>query len=80
MPANPAADRPTLDQIRTWPATVDVEQAALALGVSRSTLYKAIADDTVNVQVTTVSHRLKVITASLVALLDGQPRQDGAAA
>ena len=64
-------NRPTLDQIRKWPATVDVETAALALGVGRATLYDAIREDTAPVRVITVGKRLKVLTASLVAVLEG---------
>ena len=43
MPATIARKRPTLDQVRRWPATCTVAEAALALGVSRATLYEALA-------------------------------------
>jgi len=63
--------RPTLAEVRKWPATVDVETAAGALGVSRSTAYEAIRCGSFPVRVVTVSRRKVVITASLVALLEG---------
>jgi predicted DNA-binding transcriptional regulator AlpA len=63
--------RPTLAEVRKWPATVDVEAAASAVGVSRSTAYEAIRCGTFPVRVITVSRRKVVITASLVALLEG---------
>lgn len=65
------ARRPTLAEVRKWPATVDVETAAAAVGVSRSTAYEAIHAGTFPVKVITVSRRKVVITATLVALLEG---------
>jgi len=64
--------RPTLAQVRRWPPTTNVEDAALALGVSRATLYNAIAVGISPVETITVSHRLKVLTASLVRVLEGR--------
>jgi hypothetical protein len=61
----------TLAQVRELPAAVDVATAALALGVSRSSLYQAIAEGTAPVQVVRVGHRLKVLTASLTEVLEG---------
>ncbi len=72
MPATIARKRPTLDQVRRWPATVTVAEAALALGVSRSALYEALARGDRPVQVITVGSRLKVLTHSLVATLEGR--------
>ena len=65
------ARRLTLAEVRKLPATVDVETAAAALGVSRSTAYEAIRCNAFPVKVVTVSRRKVVITASLVALLEG---------
>ena len=46
---------PTLTEIRKWPPTCNIEDAALALGVSRSSLYMAVREGvapvTVNVPV-----------------------------
>ena len=64
------AKAPTLAQIRKWPATVDVSQAAQALGCSRSTAYAAIADGSFPAKTISVSRRLRVLTASLVRLLE----------
>jgi hypothetical protein len=64
--------RPTLAQVRRWPPTVNVETAASALGVSRAGLYEAIRDGMAPVEVITVSHRMKVLTASLLRVLEGR--------
>lgn len=63
--------RPTLAQVRRWPPTVNVEDAALALGVSRASLYNAIAADKCPVETVLVGKRRKVLTHSLVAVLGG---------
>lgn len=63
--------RLTLAEVRKLPATVDVETAAAALGVSKSTAYESIRCGTFPVKVITVSRRKVVITATLVALLEG---------
>ena len=63
--------RLTLAEVRKLPATVDVETAAAALGVSRSTAYESIRLGTFPVRVIAVSRRKVVITATLVALLEG---------
>jgi Helix-turn-helix domain len=65
----------TMKDIRDWPPTVDVGSAAQALGVSRSSLYEAIRTGRCPVRTLTVGHRRKVLTASLVAVLE----DDGAA-
>jgi hypothetical protein len=63
--------RPTLDQIRRWPASINIEDAALALGVSRSGLYAAVREGTCPVEVIRVGKRKKVLTHSLLAVLEG---------
>lgn len=67
--------RPTLDQIRRWPPAVNVEDAALALGISRSGLYAAVREGTCPVEVIKVGHRKKVLTHSLIAVLEGRGGQ-----
>lgn len=62
--------RPTLDEIRRWPATVDVTSAALAINVSRAHLYEQIKLDTAPVRTIRVGNRITVVTASILALLD----------
>jgi hypothetical protein len=49
---------------------VNVGQAATALGVSRSSLYAALARGERPVQVITVGRRMRVLTASLVNVLE----------
>lgn len=61
----------TLETVRGWPPTVDVGQAAVALGVSRASLYQAISEGVAPVQVIRVRRRMKVITSSLVRALEG---------
>lgn len=63
--------RPTLAQIRKWPASVNVADGARALGVSRASLYAAIADSTCPVEVITVGRRKKILTHSLISVLEG---------
>lgn len=66
---------PTLDEIRDWPATVDVRTAAKALGIATSTAYEWIRLGEFPVALVSVRHRHRVITAGLVNLLS----QTGAA-
>lgn len=61
----------TLAEVRNWPPTVNVDRAALALGVSRAALYAALARGERPVQVIQVGHRMKVLTISLIATLEG---------
>lgn len=61
----------TLAQVRKLPAAVDVGTAARALGVSRSSAYQSIADGTFPVATIRVSRRLRVLTADLVRVLEG---------
>lgn len=62
---------PTLDEIRSWPATVGVPRAAIALGVSKTHLYELIRRGQAPVQVLPLGKRQRVVTASLVRLLEG---------
>jgi hypothetical protein len=61
----------TLAQVRELPAAVDVPTAALALSMSRSALYEAIAEGRCPVQTITVGRRIRVLTHSLIAVLEG---------
>lgn len=61
---------PTLAEIRTWPATVEVPQAASALGCSKSHLYAQIKRGEAPVRVLTFGTRVRVVTSSLVRLLE----------
>lgn len=62
---------PTLDEIRQWPATVSVELAATAIGVSRAHAYECIKQGTFPARALQVGGRTKVITSSILAVLDG---------
>jgi predicted DNA-binding transcriptional regulator AlpA len=61
---------PTLADVRTWPATVPVPQAAKALGCSRSQLYELIKTDSAPVRTLSYGRRHVVITASLIRVLE----------
>ena len=60
---------PTLDEIRGWPATVDVTAAARALGIATSTAYEWLKLGQFPVRVISVRGRHRVVTAGLVRLL-----------
>lgn len=62
---------PTLDEIRAWPITIDVADAALALGVSRATAYGLIKRKEFLVDTIDVGGRIRVLTASLISVLEG---------
>lgn len=64
--------QPTLDEIRSWAATVDVHQAARALGISKSHLYELIKRNEAPFRVVAFGSRYRVITASLLAYLEGE--------
>lgn len=74
MAAAAVKRRPTLATVRRWPPSVSVGQAALALGVSQSAAYAAITAGTFPVKTIRVGEpgRIKVLTASLVNLLEGR--------
>ncbi len=61
---------PTLAEVRKWPATVSVPQAATALGCSRSQLYTLIKRGEAPVRTLSFGQRHVVITASLLAVLE----------
>lgn len=65
-----AATVPTLDEVRAWPATVSVPQAASALGISKTYLHALIKQGDAPVKVLPFQGRHRVITASLVRLLE----------
>ncbi|WAL67212.1 helix-turn-helix domain-containing protein [Amycolatopsis cynarae] len=66
----------TLDEIRSWPATVDLPTAAAAIGVSRSHAYELANRDEFPCRVLKVGGRYRVVTSSLVALLDDAPARE----
>jgi hypothetical protein len=60
-----------LDQIQSWPAAVDVPDAADALGISRAQAYVSVKRGDFPARVIKVGRRFKVVTADLVRLLGG---------
>ncbi|MFJ9376840.1 helix-turn-helix transcriptional regulator [Streptomyces sp. NPDC101455] len=65
-----AARPPTLDEIRGWPAAVGVPEAAKAIGISKSHMYDLIKRGEAPVTVLSFGARHRVVTASLVRLLE----------
>ncbi|MYV56484.1 helix-turn-helix domain-containing protein [Streptomyces sp. SID3212] len=64
------AQVPTLTEVRSWPATVSVAEAAHALGVSKSHLYDLVRRGEAPVRIVPLGTRHRVVTASLVHLLE----------
>lgn len=61
---------PTLDEIKTWPATVDPPTAAKAFGISRSYAYELIKRGEFPAKVLYVGGKARVVTASILIALD----------
>lgn len=61
---------PTLDEIRQWPATVSVPKAASALGISPRMAYVMVARGDFPARVLPFGTTRRIVTASLVALLE----------
>lgn len=61
---------PSLDALRNGPPTVDLPTAAKAIGISRSYAYELVARDEFPARTITVGSKRRVLTASLVALLE----------
>ncbi|MFC8679820.1 DNA-binding protein [Streptomyces griseorubiginosus] len=71
-----AKKAPTLDEVRAWPATVSVVDAAAAMGVGKSKLYEQVRLGAAPVRTLPISGVNRVVTASLVRLLEtGDPDQ-----
>lgn len=71
MSASPRSVRPTLAEVRAWPATVNVERAAAAIGVSRAYAYACIKEGTFPARALRVGKRTQVVTSSILAVLEG---------
>ncbi|MFI6123239.1 DNA-binding protein [Streptomyces sp. NPDC051064] len=67
-----ASNEPTLDEIRTWPATVSVPEAAKAIGISKSHMHSLIKRGEAPVRTLSFGARHRVVTADLVRLLGGE--------
>jgi hypothetical protein len=60
---------PTLDEIRSWPATCSLADAAAALGYGRTFAYELAAAGKFPAKVIQAHSRKRVVTASLLDLL-----------
>jgi predicted DNA-binding transcriptional regulator AlpA len=66
------AERPTLKEVRTWPATVGIPPASAALGISRSHGYELAARDEFPARLIRAGGRVLVVTADLIKLLSAE--------
>lgn len=62
---------PTLEEIKTWPATVDPATAGAAFGISRSHSYELIRRGEFPARVIKVGGRKRIVTASILRELGG---------
>ncbi len=60
---------PTLEEIRTWPATVDPAMAGRAIGICRSNAYELVKRGEFPAKTIRVGGKTRVVTASIVAIL-----------
>ncbi|WP_330347507.1 DNA-binding protein [Streptomyces sp. NBC_00582] len=67
--------RPTLTDIRKWPATVSVPKGAQALGCSPNHLHERIRRGDSPVKTLQFGKRHVVITADLLRVLSGEDRE-----
>lgn len=68
----PATARPTLDDIRHWPAAVSIPQACAALGISKAHGYELAKRGLFPVRVIAAGARYVVVTADLLRTLGGE--------
>lgn len=64
--------RPTLAEIREWPATVSVPKAGTAWGMSRNQAYTMAKRGEFPATVYRIGSRYQVVTASIVRALSGE--------
>lgn len=72
------ATQPTLADVRKWPATVPVPQAALAIGCSAPHLRDRIKRGESPVKTIQLGTRYVVVTADLIRLLSGGDESEAA--
>jgi len=60
---------PTADEIRAWPATVDLQTAARAFGIGRDQAYRLAREGTFPVPVLRLGRYLRVSRAAVMATL-----------
>jgi predicted DNA-binding transcriptional regulator AlpA len=61
----------TLDEIRTWPSTVDVPTAGRAIGISRSHSFELVKRGEFPCRTIRIGSRYRVPTSAILALLEG---------
>lgn len=64
---------PTLEEIQTWPAAVDLPRAATALGFSKSHAYVLVNAGEFPVKTIRAGQRIVVVTADLLRVLSADP-------
>ena len=64
---------PTPDEIRTWPATVDVPTAGRAFGVGRDESYRLAREGAFPVPVLRLGRYLRVTRSAVLAALGMNP-------
>jgi predicted DNA-binding transcriptional regulator AlpA len=62
----------TLDEVRAWPPTVDVDEASRALGISKGHIYNSIKRGQFPIKIIRIGSRTKIVTASLITFLEGK--------
>lgn len=75
-----AAQAPTLDDIKSWPATVPVPQACKAFQISKSYGYELAARNEFPARVIKLGRSTRIVTASIVAALEADLHSGGDAA
>lgn len=58
---------PTLDEVRGWPATVDVPTAGRAYGLTRANAFRLARCGEFPARVMKIGGRYRVVTASIIA-------------
>jgi len=61
---------PTVDEIRSWPATVDIQTAGTAFGIGRDQAYRLAHDGSFPVPVLRLGRYFRVTRASVLKALD----------
>lgn len=69
-----AVQVPTVDEIRSWPVTVDVLTAGRAFGLGRDQSYRMARDGSFPVPILRMGRSLRVSSAAVMRFLDIDPR------
>lgn len=70
MASNNKPNPPTLDEIKSWPATVDVVTAGSAFGIGRNRSYELAGREQFPVPVLKIGQTYRVVVSELLAVLD----------